>query len=440
MVMRPMRRPGGLAMRLCAGVLLALALTLALYVATLQPTQAELRTMALLLSGVALAALAGGLLLTSWGWPARVLTLRWLLVAGTLLSCALAFGGVWAAAQRLFSNPGDMALTGLLLTFAAGICATLGLTLAALVGGSVGALDRAAQAVDDGNLAARVELPIGGELGALAATFNRMAGQLETVQQRQQETERLRRDLVGMVGSDLRAPLASVHAMLQALNDGAVEEPATATRSLRTMEREVAALAQLAANLHDVAQIDAGGLHLERRIVNLSDLISQALERFSVQAFEKNVALHGEVGPGVDPVACDPALVVRVLHNLMENALRYTPPLGQVRVSALATPPGFVQVTVADTGPGIPPGELSAIFNRFYRVERSSKRTPGNAGLGLAIAQGIVQAHGGSIRAESGRGPGARIIFTLPKGVAPQRAATGASPSAGNPLVARRSR
>lgn len=439
MLFRPVRRPAGLALRYVTGVLIVLAGTLALVVALLQPERSAFLPLALAISAAALIASAAGLLIGWWGRSARAPGLRALLGTGALLVAVLTFLNVWLPAQRGLAGADDPALITLLALFVAGMAAATGLYLAATVTLELGALARAAAALQAGNLAARVETGAGGEIGALAATLNQMAAQLEAAQANEREVEQLRRDLVSMVGNDVRAPLAAVQAMLEALNSG-VDDPATVERALRSMGREVGAVTRLADDLHAIAQIDAGSLRPETRVVALAALISEALARIGVQAFEKNVALHGETGPGVDPVACDPALVARVLDHLLQNALRYTPPLGQVRVSALATPPGFVQVTVADTGPGIPSGELSAIFNRFYRVEKKSKRGAAGAGLGLAIAQGIVQAHGGSIRAESGRGPGARIVFTLPKGVAAPRPARPTTPGAGNPLTGRQSR
>jgi signal transduction histidine kinase len=444
MVIRPTRQPMGLALRFLIGVALVLTLTLALFVATMRPNLADFRAMTLFLSGTAIVSVLAGFVMYRWGLLGRSVGLWSALVGSYLLAAGLTFINVWVTARLMFISSHDLTLATLLLLFATGIAAALGLYLTASVADSITALDKAAQAIEQGTLNARVQVPAGGEVGDLAAAFNRMAAQLEAAQRKQHELEALRRDLIAMVGHDLRTPLASVRAMVEALADGVVQDPATVNRYLKTMDRDIGALTVLVNDLFDMAQMDAGGLRLNRQPVSMSDLVSDTLESFGARAFEKNVALGGEVAPGVDPVYCDPALVGRVLNNLIENALRHTPPLGRITIVASATPPGFVQVTVADTGPGIPPEELAAIFTRFYRVEKSRNRSTGGAGLGLAIAQGIVQAHGGSIRAESGSGgpggsrQGARFIFTLPRG--PQPAARYALPvAAGNPLTARHS-
>jgi signal transduction histidine kinase len=146
---------------------------------------------------------------------------------------------------------------------------------------------------------------------------------------------------------------------------------------------------------------------------SIGDLISDTIERFSETARRQNVHLAGEVQPGTDPVTMDAPRIGRVLANLTSNALRHTPAGGQVHLAARRTT-GGVEVEVRDTGEGIRPEDLPYVFDRFYRGEKSRSRATGGAGLGLAIARGIVEAHGGSIRVESEAGQGARFVFVLP--------------------------
>ena len=147
---------------------------------------------------------------------------------------------------------------------------------------------------------------------------------------------------------------------------------------------------------------------------SLSDLISDTLERFSSQAHEAGTHLHGSIGDDVDPVVMDAQQVSRVLANLIANALRHAGPGGEVGVSATRIS-DRVEVAVRDSGEGIPPSELPYIFDRFYRSDKSRSRSTGGTGLGLNIARGLVEAHGGKIRVESEPGEGASFTFTLPQ-------------------------
>ena len=184
-------------------------------------------------------------------------------------------------------------------------------------------------------------------------------------------------------------------------------------RYLRTAQRDVRSLALLIDDLFQMAQLDAGGLPLDRQPNAISDLISDTIERFSQLAAERQVTLEGYASAGVDPVLIDAQQIERVLFNLVSNALRHTPAGGRVQVRALPMDQG-AQVEVRDTGEGIRPEDLPHIFEQFYRGEKSRSRATGGSGLGLAIAQGIVRAHGGHIDVESQSGQGTRFFFTLP--------------------------
>jgi signal transduction histidine kinase len=171
-----------------------------------------------------------------------------------------------------------------------------------------------------------------------------------------------------------------------------------------------------------LAQIDAGSLVFRSEPSSLSDLISDTLEGFSARAQARQLQLQGTVAAGIDPVWMAPDKISRVLRNLVENALRYTPAGGRVELQAQPAEGSTVRVTVRDTGAGIPPGDLERVFDRFYRGDAARTRgaagegTVGSgAGLGLAIAKGVVEAHGGRIWAESAPGHGTAVIFELPR-------------------------
>jgi signal transduction histidine kinase len=224
----------------------------------------------------------------------------------------------------------------------------------------------------------------------------------------------MRRDLITWVGHDLRTPLTSIRALVEALADGVVEDPDTVQRYLRTAQRDIRSLSLLIDDLFQMAQLDAGGLPLDRHPNAISDLISDTIERFSALAAHQKVVLEGSAEPGVDPVLVDTQQIERVLTNLVSNALRHTPAGGSVKVRASTTAEG-VLVEVCDTGEGIRAEDLPHVFEQFYRGEKSRSRTTGGAGLGLAIAKGIVEVHGGRIGDESQVDKGTRFFFTLPK-------------------------
>jgi signal transduction histidine kinase len=192
-----------------------------------------------------------------------------------------------------------------------------------------------------------------------------------------------------------------------------VQDPVTVDRYLDTAKREIRSLSLLIDDLFELAQLEAGGVPLELAANSISDLISDTLESFSELAARQEVALQGSVEPGVDPVVLDAQQIGRVLSNLLSNALLHTPAGGTVQIYAFRDTEG-VTVEVSDSGLGIDSQDLPHIFERFYRGEKSRSRATGGAGLGLAIAKGIVEAHGGQISAESAPNEGTCFRFVLP--------------------------
>jgi signal transduction histidine kinase len=202
--------------------------------------------------------------------------------------------------------------------------------------------------------------------------------------------------------------------MVEALNDGVVTDPATVQRYLRTMQAEITSLSGLISDLFELSQLDSGVLRLQFETSSIQDLISDTLETLQPQAQRKGLRLAGEVASGLEPVLMDPMRVQRVLFNLVQNAIRHTPSDGTVLLEA-RDGGREIQVSVVDTGEGIQAEDLPLVFDQFYRGNRARSREDGGAGLGLAIARGLVEAHGGRIWVESSVGQGSRFTFTLPK-------------------------
>ncbi len=402
-----------LALVVAAGVVIISVITLAVFYQLLRPPIRDLVALAVFLSITAVVALAAGYGAYRLGLIYRSPSLTWALLGGYVLSNGLAFIGVWITARLMFVSQHDLILASVLLIFAGGIAASLGYFLSVSITDRIVSLNRAAEALAAGELRARVATPGRDEVGELARNFNYMADRLDAAAQRQRELDRMRRDLVAWIGHDLRTPLSSMRVIVEALADGVVEDPATERRYLETVQNDIASLSQLIDDLFDMARIDAGGLVLDLAASSLSDLISDTLEAFSVQAARQEVALEGRVAPGLDPLTMDARQIGRVLANLVDNALRHTPAGGVVRIEALACD-GVVCVEVQDTGEGITAGDLPHVFDQFFRGERSRSRATGGAGLGLAIVKGIVEAHGGTISVRSDRATGTIFRFTLP--------------------------
>jgi two-component system, OmpR family, sensor histidine kinase SaeS len=422
--LRRMLAPFGL------GLLVALGLALLLAIGWLGAPGndiADLMTYLLASSAISLGLGAAGLV-----WLRRGRGRLWIQVTLTyMLGVGIALLNIFLTAQLMFISKHDLPLLVLLLLFAAVMSLGLSYALSRALAQRVTALHQGARALAGGDLSARVEVAGADELAALAAQFNQMATQLAAAAEERERLEAVRRDLIAAISHDLRTPLASLRLMTEALADGLVNDPATTTRYLATMRGQIGHLSGLIDDLFELAQLDAGALRLELQRASLDDLISDALEGIRPQAAAKGVQVCGSVAQGVGPVLVAPQKIERVLYNLVTNAIRHTPSDGVVTISAMPegqrpdenipsldlrplSPAPFVLVEVADTGEGIAPEDLPWIFDRFYRGEKSRSRATGGAGLGLAIARGIIEAHGGRIWAESAQGRGTRIRFTLP--------------------------
>jgi len=405
--------PTSLPLRFAAGIIVTLMTGLALFVLMMTPPMNELGQMTFLLSLTAAGSTVAGYAAYRLGWFNQAPSLRWSILGNCALSVVFTFFNVWLAAQQMFVSEHDLLLATILLVFAGGIAISLGYFFAEALAGRIRQVARAAEEVAHGHLHTRAPTSGRDEVAALANTFNTMAAQLEVAARRQHELDVLRRDLIAWVSHDLQTPLASVRAIVEALADGMVEDAATQQRYLRTAQKDIQALSLLIDDLFQMAQLDAGGLKLDQAESCLGDLISDTLESFRELAARQSITLTGHFAPNVDPVQMDTQRIGRVLANLLHNALQHTPSGGVVEVSATRAH-GHVRVQVKDTGEGIPAEDLPNVFEQFYRSEKSRSRATGGAGLGLAIAKGIVEAHGGRITVESEAGKGAAFTFVWP--------------------------
>jgi signal transduction histidine kinase len=332
----------------------------------------------------------------------RLPTLRLQLAGLALLAVILPLTAVLLSGVAMFQSGHDLKILALAVASSTVAVAAAAALARSIVTRGVEPLRRAAGEFASGDLSARA--PEGGprELASLAASFNEMAAKLE-------ELFDTRTQLFAWASHDLRTPLASMQAMLEALEDG-LADPEDYLPALRD---QVRTLGLLVDDLFELARIDTGVLTLELHEAQLSGLVRSCLRGLQAEAHARQVSLEADVADGVTAL-CAPEKIERVLYNLLTNSLRHTPSDGSVAVRVHPRA-GEVQVTVEDTGEGIEPDTASRMFERFWRSDRA--RSPGRgggSGLGLAIARGLVEAQGGRIWAESRPGGGARVSFTLP--------------------------
>lgn len=346
----------------------------------------------------------------------RIGGVRWQLVGTGLAGSILLLGMMTAFARAMFLSPHDFTVLLTILIFAALLAAGFSLLWAGPIATRIERVRAGTAQLAAGDLEAVVPVEGHDELADLAAAFNQMAAALKRAAARERDLDQARRDLIAAISHDLRTPLAAIRALIEALADGLAADPETEQRYLQAVQAEVAHLSRLVDDLFDLAQIDAGALRLQLQRGSLRDLISDTLASLGPQAARQGIHLAGEVDATVDPVLMSAPHLQRVLQNLIANALRHTPPEGAVRLRAWPTG-SVVAVEVADTGEGIAPADLPHVFERAFRGERSRTRggdgaTTG-AGLGLTIARGLIEAHGGTISVESTLGQGTRVCFTL---------------------------
>lgn len=306
------------------------------------------------------------------------------------------------AVQQQFSRSVNRSLI-LAIVSASIMAVILTLLLSQSILRPIVALIRAARQMEKGDLSQRVAIQARGEIGELASAFNAMADGL-------QRLELLRRNMVSDVAHELRTPLSNIRGYLEALQDNMVEPTPDVIASLH---EEAMLLSQLVDDLQELALAEAGQMTLAKESLELPELVEKTLTVLQPQIQEKRLRVHTSFEPGVQPVIADARRIGQVLRNLLNNAIRYTPPGGEILISARQQA-GCVEVRLQDTGIGIDPRHLPYIFERFYRVDHSRTRATGGAGLGLAIVKQLIQAQGGQVEVYSQIGRGTTFSFTLP--------------------------
>jgi signal transduction histidine kinase len=305
----------------------------------------------------------------------------------------------------------------LVVTVAAG---TVGLVTALALGQRVAAastsLGDLAQRIGDDGAAAPSLVRGGGpsELVRLAAELEGALARLAETREQAAAAEDSRRQLVAWVSHDLRTPLAGIRAMVEALEDGVVDDAETVARYYRTMGRETDRLAGLVDDLFELSRIQAGAVNLDLEQIALDELISDAVAGVSMAAGAKGIDLRGEVATPTPVVELSIPEMARVVRNLLDNAIRHTPRGGTIWVDAgIDEDRQAALVSVRDGCGGIPAPDLPRVFELAYRGDAARTPGDGGAGLGLAVARGLVEAHHGEISVQN-EGQGCRFTISLP--------------------------
>jgi signal transduction histidine kinase len=384
----------------------AVLIGLVVFEISMQPTAEDRVLLGLIFLLVAV--LAGVLTLAlRWAGRRSHSIRRSVLIVGLagLLIAAVAVG---IAAQQMFLSSHDLNLLLVVLVFAVATTVAFAVSVSSDLTRDLEATAAAARRIQAGDLSARTGVVRVDEVGAVAETFDTMAADLEKQDAERRQQETARRHFLAAVGHDLRTPLASLRAAIEAFEDGLAPDPA---RYLQSMDRDVAVLSSLVDDLFLLSRLEEGSIEMERGPIDITELADEAIEVLTPVATSAGVQLELEADQRVVAVGGSEA-VSRVLRNLLDNAIRFAPAGSAVTVEIRNR--GGAEVRVLDGGPGFDPTFVGEAFERFSRDDPARERSTGGSGLGLAIARGFIEAQSGSIWADPG--PGGCVGFRLPAG------------------------
>jgi two-component system sensor histidine kinase BaeS len=346
---------------------------------------------------------------------------RWLRSAGslrrTVLTVAVASLGLGVvaaalAARLMLLDDAELRAFVVVATIAAGFAIVLAVLVARPLADDVRRLETTVRAVEAGDREVRTDIRRADELGHVAHALDALVERLGELERERDAIEQERRTLLSNISHDLRTPLAALRAAVEALVDGVAPDP---DRYLRAMQHDVEVLADLVDDLFLLARLDAGRLDAELDAIELSELADATLEALAPVARRHSVQLE-LAAPAPVRVRASATALTRVMRNLVENAIHHAPSESTVVVE-VTNGDGAV-VRVRDEGPGFEESFRARAFERFSRSDTARTRSTGGAGLGLAIARGLIEAHGGTIWIEPNTG-GGEVAFRLPSGELP---------------------
>lgn len=334
---------------------------------------------------------------------------------GGIIVSAAALLNVLVIAGLMFVSTGhDLKLLICLILFSAVATASLSFWVARSVAGRLDIIAGAVKSLARGDLKARASVDGGDEVSRLAEDVNALGRRLQEAEDEREALDRERRELTTAISHDLRTPLASLRAMVEALDDGIILG-AEITRYYGVMRREIDRLSRMIDDLFELARIDAGALPLKRELISVEEIAADVVDAMQPQALLNSVSVELRSSEPAN-ANLDGARMERAIANLVRNAIQHTPSGGRIAV-AVERENGWIDVRVSDDGEGIDAADLPRVWDRFFRAEKSRHRSTGDgdgAGLGLAIVRGIVEAHGGTVAAQSSPGRGSAFTLRVP--------------------------
>jgi signal transduction histidine kinase len=370
----------------------------------MQPGAGDRRDLFILFSGLAI-----GAGIAAWEVPRRVArmgSLRHAVLVVAFSAVITIMLAIVVSSSLMFLSPHDFRLLAVVVVLAAGLSTVVAVAVARDTTTDLKRIGETAAEVAAGDLEARTMVDRPDEVGLVARSLDEMTEKLAEASLQRTQDEAERSMLLAAVGHDLRTPLAALRATVEALEDGIAPDPA---KYLTSMRRDVDALGHLVDELFLLARLESGRFVVPREEVDLTELADEAIEALSPVAVAAEIALELHVAERVMTHGAAPELG-RVVRNLIENAVRHSPKGGTVSVEVSAN--GSRELCVTDEGPGFSPDFIALAFEPFTREDSARGRDTGGAGLGLAIARGVIEAHGGEIWARPG--PGGQVGFHLP--------------------------
>jgi signal transduction histidine kinase len=384
------------------------------------PPAGELRDLAAYLALSGAATLGVGWLALRVADRAVGLTIQTKAFLSSVIGSGVALVNVFIVAQLMFvSTSHDLRLLAALLVFSAVVTLFFSMWVASTIVGRMATVATGIRSLAAGEFGVRITMSGGDEVAQLATNVDLLAQKLQAAENARAALDRERQELTAAVSHDLRTPLASVRAMVEALDDHVVEDPAEIERYYDAIRREIERLSHMVDDLFELAQMDADAPHLDRHAVALHEIAADVVEAMQAQARLNDVVLSLSVEGELPAISVDGGRIERVIANLLRNALEHTPAGGRIEVKVLADD-GWLSLHVRDTGEGIEEADLPHIWDRFFRADKSRGRGPtaaDGAGLGLAIVRATVEAHGGLVEVSSEPGRGTVFTVRLPHSV-----------------------
>lgn len=383
----------------------------------LQPPRRDLGELGVYLVASGILTVAVGWLLIALLDRSRRLTLLARFAVVTLVGSAVLVVNILVLARLMFIST-DHDLRVLLATAIFGAIVAGAFTTWAASGtiARIARVNQAIRSLATGEVGVETTVSGNDEVAELARDVNTLSKRLAAAATEREALDEERRELTAAISHDLRTPLSTIRAMVDALDDGVVSDPVETKRYFVSIRRDIERLNRMIDDLFELAQIDAGAMRLHRERITIHEIVSEVVDAMRVPAQRSGVAMQLRVQSQPPPALLDGDRIERAIANLLRNALEHTPSGGEVNV-LVNSADGQAVVEVSDTGEGIDDVDLPHVWTRFYRAERSRTRadeSSGGVGLGLAITKGIIELHGGTVDVRSKLGAGSSFTVLLP--------------------------